>query len=102
SETAQKLLGLQSAMSVMKSISQKLPPPRSAAGATPFYVIHSLNVDFDRVQITGSAQSQDAVRQVEQSLQGLARGGRVQRMPPQSATTPGEVFFGFEFQVDRL
>ncbi len=101
SETAQKLMGLKSAMAVMKSISAQLPPPRSPSAAQPVYVVNSLQVDFDRVRLTGTAQNASSVRQIEQSLVSLARGGRVQRLPSANTTGP-EVSFGFEFQVDRL
>lgn len=101
SETAQKLVGLSSALSVMKTISTQLPAPRSPSAAEPQYVVSSLKVDFDTVQITGSARNAAVSGQIEQSLRSLARGGRVQRLPAGSAE-PGQTFFGFEFQVDRL
>lgn len=92
----EKALDMNSAMDVLKKISQASPNKKQLE-----FEVLRFKVENDLVEIQGTMPSAASPQPLEEALKNLAIGKKLETFPSQT-TTGGKKYFGYRFRTDRF
>lgn len=92
----EKVLDMNSAMDVLKKISQTSPNKKQLE-----FEVLRFKVDNDLVEIQGTLPAAASTGPLEETLKALALGRKLETFPSQT-TGSGKKYFGYRFRTDRF
>lgn len=92
----EKVLEMNSAMDVLKKISQNSPNKKQLE-----FEVLRFKVENDLVEIQGTMPASASALPLEETLKGLATSRKIETFPSQT-TANGRKYFGYRFRTDRF